>query len=161
MRRILLATLAGLGLAASVQAIAGPPNTIYDCELAALPKDPGSAVCAPYDPVESMKNTDVAPGNGPVTPTISDALTRIQMLPQPGPSSITVGLGKWLGTTPQMSVRVGDQVPTLIEVNSNTEGNVTECNVVKGSGSDYLDTTACDFVKVQWPSLKRLLPRPR
>jgi len=59
MRHILLATLIGLGLGASVQAIAGqiPPNMIYDCErpqLAALSKELGRTVCVQYDIVESM-----------------------------------------------------------------------------------------------------------
>jgi len=63
------------------------------------------------------------------------------------------------GTTPQILVREGEQVPTVIEVNTNTEGNVTECRVVKGSGSDRLDNAACDLAK--GPSLKLLLTRTR
>jgi hypothetical protein len=165
MRRILLATLAGLGLAASVQAIARQiaPNTMHECELAALPKELGRGVCAPYDPAEGIKiqSTHVTPGNGLKTPSVRDALT--QMRPQPGPSAITVvvGVGHGLGTTPQMLVRVGEQAPTAIEMNTNTEGSVTECRVVNSSGSDRLDSTACDFVKDQWPRLKLLLTRTR
>jgi hypothetical protein len=160
MRHILLVTLAGLGLTAGVQAIAGQvtPNTNHDCELAALPKELGSAVCAPYDPVESteIQGTQVTPHDWLVTPSIGDALA--QTRPQPGPSAITVHIVQQ-GTAPQILVREGEQVPTLIEVSTSTEGNVTECRIVKGSGSGYLDRAACDWAK--GPNLKLLLPRTR
>lgn len=156
MRRILLLTLAGLGLAASVQAIAGqaPANTTHDCELAAL----GRAVCAPYDPVESMniQGTQITPRNWLTTPSIGDALA--QTRPQPSPSAITVRIVEQ-GATPQILVRNGEQMPTLIEVNTNTEGDVTECTVVKGSGSERFDSAVCDWAK--GPSLKLLLTRTR
>ena len=51
---------------------------------------------------------------------------------------------------PPISVRLGEQGSTLIEVNINTEGNVTECSVVKGSGSERLDGASCDWVKGHW-----------
>lgn len=51
---------------------------------------------------------------------------------------------------PPISVRLGEQGSTLISVNISTEGNVTECSVVKGSGSDRLDGASCDWVKGHW-----------
>jgi len=54
-----------------------------------------------------------------------------------------------------ISVRLGEQGTMLIEVNTNTEGNVTECSVVKGSGSERLDGASCDWVKGHWRSLER------
>lgn len=51
---------------------------------------------------------------------------------------------------PPISVRLGEQGTTLIEVNINTEGTVSECRVVKGSGSERLDNAACDWVKGHW-----------
>jgi protein TonB len=51
---------------------------------------------------------------------------------------------------PPISVRLGEQGSTLIEVNINVEGNVTECSVVKGSGSERLDGASCDWVKGHW-----------
>lgn len=156
MRSILLVTLSGLGLTAGVQAMAGqaPPSMIHDCDLAAL----GSAVCAPYDPAESMniQGTRITPRNWPTTPGIGDALA--QTRPLPGPSAMTVRIVGH-GTTPQILVGEGEQVPTLIEVKTNTDGNVTECSVVKGSGSERFDAAACDWAK--GPSLKLLLPRTR
>ncbi len=51
---------------------------------------------------------------------------------------------------PAISVRLGEQGTTLIDVNISTEGVVTECTVAKSSGSDRLDTAACDWVKGHW-----------
>ncbi|HEX4270263.1 MAG TPA: energy transducer TonB [Rhizomicrobium sp.] len=51
---------------------------------------------------------------------------------------------------PPISVRLGEQGTTLIEVGIGTDGNVTECSVVKGSGSDRLDGASCDWVKSHW-----------
>ena len=66
MRHVLLALLVGLGLAASVQTVAGqvlPPNLIYDCErpeVAALSKELGRAVCVQYDISQNMSVTGPA-----------------------------------------------------------------------------------------------------
>ena len=131
MRRILLGTLGGLGIAASVQAMASPSNVTYLCELAASPKELGHALCARSDAAQSMnfQRMIASPNNGLVTPGIREALSQ---MPEPE----------------------GGQAPTLIEVNTNADGNVTECSVVKGSGSDRLDSAACDFAKTQWSRLK-------
>lgn len=51
---------------------------------------------------------------------------------------------------PPISVRLGEQGTTLMEVHITTEGNVDDCKIVTGSGSDRLDTAACDFVKQRW-----------
>jgi hypothetical protein len=54
-----------------------------------------------------------------------------------------------------ISVRLSDQGSTLVAVNTNTKGNVTECSVVKDSGSESLDRASCDWVKDHWRSLDR------
>src|ERR1700722_2558820 len=51
---------------------------------------------------------------------------------------------------PPISQRLGEQGTTLIEVGIGTDGNVSECSVVKGSGSDRLDGASCDWVKGHW-----------
>jgi TonB family protein len=54
-----------------------------------------------------------------------------------------------------ISVRPGEHDSVLVTVNINTEGKLTECSVVKGSGSDSLDGASCDWVKDHWRSLER------
>jgi protein TonB len=51
---------------------------------------------------------------------------------------------------PPISVRLGEQGTTLIEVNIGTDGAITDCRVVTSSGSDRLDQAACDGVKARW-----------
>jgi len=51
---------------------------------------------------------------------------------------------------PAISVRLGEQGTTLIEVGIGTEGTVSDCSVVKTSGSDRLDAAACEWVKGHW-----------
>ncbi|MBW8709396.1 MAG: energy transducer TonB, partial [Alphaproteobacteria bacterium] len=49
-----------------------------------------------------------------------------------------------------ISVRLNESGTTLIEVHITTEGNVDTCKVVSSSGSERLDTAACDHVKRVW-----------
>ena len=51
---------------------------------------------------------------------------------------------------PPISVRLGEQGSTLVEVNIGTDGNVSECRVVKPSGSERLDNASCDWIKGHW-----------
>ena len=51
---------------------------------------------------------------------------------------------------PPISLRLNEQGTTLIEVEIGTDGNVSNCTVAKGSGSDRLDTATCDWVKSHW-----------
>ena len=51
---------------------------------------------------------------------------------------------------PAISQRLGEQGSTLVEVEIGTDGNVSTCSIVKGSGSDRLDTATCDWVKSHW-----------
>ncbi|MBW8709459.1 MAG: TonB family protein [Alphaproteobacteria bacterium] len=51
---------------------------------------------------------------------------------------------------PPISVRLNESGTTLIEVHITTEGNVDNCKVVSSSGSERLDTAACDHVKRVW-----------
>jgi len=51
---------------------------------------------------------------------------------------------------PTISQRLGEQGKSEIIVNINEQGNVTDCKVEKGSGSDRLDTAACEYVKAHW-----------
>lgn len=51
---------------------------------------------------------------------------------------------------PPISVRLNEAGTTLMEVQITTEGNVSECVVVKSSSSERLDTAACDHVRRVW-----------
>jgi len=51
---------------------------------------------------------------------------------------------------PPISVRLGEQGTSLMEVHITTEGNVDDCKIVTSSGSERLDSAACDFVKQRW-----------
>lgn len=51
---------------------------------------------------------------------------------------------------PTISQRLGEHGTTGMIVNISEQGNVTECKVEKGSGSERLDTAACEYVKSHW-----------
>ena len=51
---------------------------------------------------------------------------------------------------PTISQRLGEQGTSTMEVSINTEGSVTECKITKSSGSERLDSAACDYVKSRW-----------
>jgi outer membrane biosynthesis protein TonB len=76
---------------------------------------------------------------------------------QGDPSSAYAGCVKYSteNSTPSLiSVRLGEQATTLIQVNIDAGRNVTRCTVVKGSGSESLDGASCDWVKGHWRSLE-------
>lgn len=51
---------------------------------------------------------------------------------------------------PAISRRLNEQGTTLMEVTITAQGNVGECGIAQGSGSERLDQAACDFVKQNW-----------
>ena len=51
---------------------------------------------------------------------------------------------------PPISQRLGEQGTSQLQVAISTEGNVTDCKIAKSSGSERLDTAACDYVKDHW-----------
>jgi protein TonB len=51
---------------------------------------------------------------------------------------------------PPISIRLNESGNTLVEVNIGVDGNVSECHTVKGSGSERLDSAACDWIKGHW-----------
>jgi protein TonB len=51
---------------------------------------------------------------------------------------------------PPIARRLNEQGTTLMEITITTQGNVNECNIAQGSGSERLDQAACDFVKQNW-----------
>jgi hypothetical protein len=56
---------------------------------------------------------------------------------------------------PLVSVRLSEQGSALVELKTNTEGNVKECSIVKSGGSVDADKASCTWVKDHWHSLKR------
>ncbi len=61
--------------------------------------------------------------------------------------------------TSLISVRLSEQGSALVEVKTNTEGNVRECKIVKSGGSVLTDRASCEWVKDHWRSLERC-PQP-
>jgi len=51
---------------------------------------------------------------------------------------------------PPMSVRLHEQGTAMMEVHITTEGAIDDCRIVQSSGSERLDTAACDHVKTNW-----------
>lgn len=51
---------------------------------------------------------------------------------------------------PTISQRLGEQGTSQLQVAISIEGNVTECKVIKSSGSERLDTAACAYVQGHW-----------
>jgi periplasmic protein TonB len=51
---------------------------------------------------------------------------------------------------PTISQRLGEQGTSQIQVSISTEGRVTDCKVIKSSGSERLDNAACSYVQGHW-----------
>ena len=51
---------------------------------------------------------------------------------------------------PTISQRLGEQGTSEMLVGINTEGTVSDCKITKSSGSERLDTAACEYVKGHW-----------
>ena len=83
---------------------------------------------APPPPAAPKVTTAVAP------PTELKPVTRTHTLPP----------------YPTISQRLGEQGTSQMQVAINTEGTVTDCKIVKSSGSDRLDAAACEYIKGHW-----------
>lgn len=51
---------------------------------------------------------------------------------------------------PTISQRLGEQGTSQLTVAISTEGAVTDCTIAKSSGSQRLDSAACEYVKGHW-----------
>jgi protein TonB len=51
---------------------------------------------------------------------------------------------------PTISQRLGEQGTSQMQVAISTEGTVSECKIIKSSGSERLDNAACEYVKGHW-----------
>jgi len=51
---------------------------------------------------------------------------------------------------PTISQRLGEQGTSQMQVAISTEGSVTDCKIIKSSGSERLDNAACEYVKGHW-----------
>ena len=114
-----------------------PPDLVKPPPPVAIVPDFQVATAPPPAPVQTAPKAPPPPPPKPTAAISNDPLRPIQRTHTSPPY-------------PPISVRLGEQGTTLIEVNIGTDGNVTECSVVKGSGSDRLDTAACDWVKGHW-----------
>jgi len=89
-------------------------------------------------PITTVKQAPPAPPRAappaPPPPTELHAITRTHTLPP----------------YPTISQRLGEQGTSTIQVSINTSGDVTDCKISKSSGSQRLDSAACDYVKSHW-----------
>lgn len=51
---------------------------------------------------------------------------------------------------PTISLRLGEQGTSELLVSIGTQGSVSDCKISKSSGSDRLDSAACDYVTRNW-----------
>jgi protein TonB len=51
---------------------------------------------------------------------------------------------------PTISQRLGEQGTSMIQVSISTGGQVTDCKIIKSSGSERLDNAACQYVQGHW-----------
>jgi protein TonB len=83
-----------------------------------------------------------APHATPAPPTVSHGPSSDPLKP--------IGRTHTLPPYPVASLRSGEQGTTGMIVHITVEGTVDDCKVEKGSGSDRLDSAACEFVKARW-----------
>jgi periplasmic protein TonB len=128
---------------ATVEAEKTPPKA---------PPPPPPDLVKPPPPIAIVPDFTVATAPPPATVT-----TAPKPPPAPPPKAVAssdplrpIGRTRTLPPYPPISVRLNESGTTLMEVHITTEGNVDDCKVVKGSGSERLDTAACDHVKRVW-----------
>ena len=128
---------------ATVEAEKTPPKA---------PPPPPPDLVKPPPPIAIVPDFTVATAPPPATVT-----TAPKPPPAPPPKAVAssdplrpIGRTRTLPPYPPISVRLNEAGTTLMEVHITTEGNVDDCKVVKGSGSERLDTAACDHVKRVW-----------
>ena len=128
---------------ATVEAEKTPPKA---------PPPPPPDLVKPPPPVAIVPDFTVATAPPPAAVT-----TAPKPPPAPPPKAVAssdplrpIARTRTLPPYPPISVRLNESGTTLMEVHITTEGNVDDCKVVKGSGSERLDTAACDHVKRVW-----------
>jgi protein TonB len=128
---------------ATVEAEKTPPKA---------PPPPPPDLVKPPPPIAIVPDFTVATAPPPATVT-----TAPKPPPAPPPKAVAssdplrpIGRTRTLPPYPPISVRLNESGTTLMEVHITTEGNVDDCKVVKTSGSERLDTAACDHVKRVW-----------
>jgi protein TonB len=128
---------------ATVEAEKTPPKA---------PPPPPPDLVKPPPPVAIVPDFTVATAPPPATVT-----TAPKPPPAPPPKAVAssdplrpIARTRTLPPYPPISVRLNESGTTLMEVHITTEGNVDDCKVVKTSGSERLDTAACDHVKRVW-----------
>jgi len=115
------------------------------------PPPPPPDLVKPPPPVAIVPEFQVATAPPPPVTTVAKAP------PAPPPKAVAssdplrpIGRTHTLPPYPPISVRLNESGTTLMEVHITTEGNVDDCKVVQSSGSERLDSAACDFVKSHW-----------
>src|ERR1700761_5602236 len=107
-----------------------PPVAIVpEFQVASEPPPPSVTTQPKPPPPPPAKTTAVA-----AAPTELKAIQRTHTLPP----------------YPTISQRLGEQGTSQLQVAINTEGSVTDCKIVKSSGSERLDNAACEYVKGHW-----------
>jgi len=108
-----------------------PPAAIVPEFSVATEAPPPSVTAVPKAPPAPppAKSTAVA-----AAPTELKAIARTHSLPP----------------YPTISQRLGEQGTSQLQVAISTEGSVTDCKIAKSSGSERLDTAACEYVKGHW-----------
>jgi len=108
-----------------------PPPVAIVPLFQVAPEAPPPVTTVPKPPPAPPKQAEAPP---PPPPTELKSIPRTHTLPP----------------YPTISQRLGEQGTTLMQVAISTEGSVTDCKVTKSSGSERLDTAACDYVKSHW-----------
>ena len=128
---------------ATVEAEKTPPKA---------PPPPPPDLVKPPPPIAIVPDFTVATAPPPAAVT-----TAPKPPPAPPPKAVAssdplrpIARTRTLPPYPPISVRLNEAGTTLMEVHITTEGNVDDCKVVKSSGSERLDTAACDHVKRVW-----------
>lgn len=114
-----------------------PPDLVKPPPPVAIVPDFQVATAPPPAPVQTAPKAPPPPPPKPTTAVSNDPLRPIMRTHTQPPY-------------PPISVRLGEQGTTLVSVEIGTDGNVTACSVVKGSGSDRLDGASCDWIKGHW-----------
>jgi protein TonB len=110
-----------------------PPNLIKPPPVTTVvPQFAIQAPPPPAAPVVQKAQPPAPPAH--VAPTELKAIARTHSLPP----------------YPTISQRLGEQGTSQLQVAIDTTGSVTDCKVTKSSGSERLDTAACDYVKGHW-----------
>jgi protein TonB len=118
------------------------------------PPPPPPDEIKPPPPVAIVPLFQVAPEAPPPVTTVPKpppAPPKAEAPPPPPPTELKpVARTHTLPPYPTISQRLGEQGTTTMEVAISTEGSVTECKINKSSGSERLDSAACEYVKSHW-----------